>query len=439
MEHQSPYTLSSVVHSPFLFDNGVTNYIPLLEPKKTKAGKIAVHQPHIEKKSSQYWKAQCLFRNLNQSDTIPVLQSRLRESRASMDEKLQEVEIRLNQEFLEKNAKCRDEKWVSLVTDEKKAKADLTRFLRETFAEGSSTDVAVLKTHFRAELQEAAKSLGLQTISENAPLDPDGSRPSIDRWIIIGRTRSDIYKEQSKLGREALRMKQKAAKLQIEQTKRLHKEVIAKSKAGNPQGTWDVTGNWKIKCPEIEEQWGDAHQECSLELYITIYTGVMRFVKSASEKLRPGLKTTGTLKRRRADSEDENADEEDDEDEEETDDEGRGGSRARIEKLKSEEFRLGPTNNPSPKHAKWSFRWRGEETGEGEITLGSDEELCQIKFGGPGGTELSGAIHTPVAGSCDFKGWKIGPVGSRPTISAEAEWEQRDESAHEYARKARWH
>ena len=450
------YTCSGrgLEHNGHKFDNGVKGYLPLLEPKKTKAGKIAVHQPHIQKQPSQYWKAQCLFRNLNQSGTIPVLQNRLRESNSGMDGKLREIEIRMNQEFLEKNARCRDDKWATLETNEQKAEADPSRFLRETFAEDSLVDVVVLKTHGRSELHEAAKPLGLQTVSENAPLNSDGSRPSIDRWIIIGRTRSHLSKEQSKIGCEALRMKQLAAKLRTDRTERLHKEVIKKSKVTGPRGTWDVTGAWKISCPYMEEQWGDGDDECSLELYITdttdgqqmwatfdfiVYTGVMRFVKPASESTPPALKPTSTLKRKRAESEDENDDEEEEcEDGESTGSESYDDEDGESDDLGSAEFLLESGQKPSPKQAIWNFRWRGEETGEGEIALGSDDKMCEIKFGGQSGTELSGTIHTDIAGSCDFKGWKTGPLTSTPMISVGEEWERRSKRAYEFARVARW-
>ena len=45
-------------------------------------------------------------------------------------------------------------------------------------------------------------------------------------------------------------------------------------------------------------------------------------------------------------------------------------------------FVITSSARPSAEHPTWSYRWRGEETGEWEIALGSDEKIYAITFGG---------------------------------------------------------
>jgi hypothetical protein len=46
-------------------------------------------------------------------------------------------------------------------------------------------------------------------------------------------------------------------------------------------------------------------------------------------------------------------------------------------------FLLSKSELPSSTNRKFSYRWRGEETGEGEIELNSDRALCTFNFSSP--------------------------------------------------------
>ena len=102
----------------YKYDPNVKRHLPLLEPKRTQKGTIAVHQPHIAKQPLAYWKAQCVFRNLPQSGTVAKLQESLRYTQAAMDPELASAEKRLNEEFRMKNAAARDDKWNQMNTPE---------------------------------------------------------------------------------------------------------------------------------------------------------------------------------------------------------------------------------------------------------------------------------------------------------------------------------
>ena len=104
---------------------------------------------------------------------------------------------------------------------------------------------------------------------------------------------------------------------------------------------------------------------------------------------------------------------------------------------------------PSSSSREFSFRWRGEETGEGEIQLDSDKELCSITFESP--NALTGAFISDLTGMVEFKGFKEGfgteaKEGSGPRRRREigyfsdpsTAWRSRNKAAYESARTGRW-
>ena len=319
-----------------------------------------------------------------QSGTVQSLQDQLRRSDAGMTANLAKIEKKLNKEFREKNAAVRDEKWNSMKSNEKKAEMDSRRFLQEYFyldgVEDSShdEDAVVLKTHFRSELHQAAESLRLEHNSVDAPAHADGTRPSIDRWIIISKTRSAFSKQVQAISREKVRIDRILEDESNECNKKLNETMVAKAKKSG-KATWDVMGKWNIKCPEIESNWGKANCALTLVIYMsntgegrqmwadfdfTVIQGIFRFIKPTStgrvKNASLGPATAGS-KRKRIDVE------EDD-----------GYS-------KREKFILSANDEPGPKCPEWEFRWRGEETGEGVIQLSLENYRCSIKFEGSGG------------------------------------------------------
>jgi len=92
---------------------------------------------------------------------------------------------------------------------------------------------------------------------------------------------------------------------------------------------------------------------------------------------------------------------------------------------------------PSPRYPKWNYRWRGEETGEGEIQLYSEEKLCSVTFGEPGGTELVGIFDSDLTGRIDFTGMKTGVTAGGGDV--DSAWNSWSERAYESERVGRWH
>jgi len=433
------------------YDPDVKRYLPLLEPKRTKKGTIAVHQPCIKKQTLPYWKAQCVFRGLPQSGTVGKLQELLRYTEVTLDPELAAAEQRLNDEFRMKNAIARDDEWNKMETPEQKARANPSRYLKEQFGSspGDHDHVVVVKTYHRWELHEAARKLGLYSESVNAPLKPDGGRPSVDRWIVIGRNRSDVMEKIREVSREAQRTKQALAEAKADRIKDLNQEIVSKSKNAGKGSKWDVTGFWDITCPYMEEEWGSGKDGCSLQIAsrvidgrkqmwaefdFILITGVFRFIapSSAGGARRTQASTSSKNPAKSVDGDDEDSEDEDNgyEESEEYEDD-------REDTPTPEEFYLAADDQPSPSRPTWNYRWRGEETGEGEIQLYSDEKLCSITFSGVGGSKLKGTFDSGLTDRIEFTGLKTGTEASGG--DPDRAWSSMNESAYESARVGRWH
>lgn len=363
-----------------------------------------------------------------------------------MTPELAKIEKDLNEEFREKNATARNEQWRGMGTDEARANADPKRFLREQFPQnngpqpsGARAGVVVLKTHNRLNLHLAAEPLGLYTESAKPPLTADGKSPDMDRWIVIGRDRASVQEKIREISRETVRSRQRAQEAKDERIRKLHREVTKKAAKAGPATAWNVTGSWSIKCPYMEEGCGTGTDECSLDIHSSqigderqmwayfdfiAITGIFRFENPSPAPPKPVIPATAqtSLKRPAADLSDSDDDEDDNDSESESD---------------NEAFHLPPTATPSSQHPTWPFRWRGEEAGEGEIQLYSDENRCEVTFHGVGGSELKGLFESGLTGRIPSTGVRIGDAdgeGGDP----ESGWRERGEGAYERARVGRW-
>jgi len=61
-------------------------------------------------------------------------------------------------------------------------------------------------------------------------------------------------------------------------------------------------------------------------------------------------------------------------------------------------FYLKLTEKPSSKSVTWSYRWRGQDTSQDIIEVGSDKRVYKLKFGGPSGTDPMGSFGCPYFG-----------------------------------------
>ena len=428
-----------------VFDPKVASNLPLLTPKLTAKGTIAVHQPRIQKQHSDYWKAQCVFRGLPHSGrTVKALQDSLRDpTKKEMVAELAELEKRMNEEFLTKNAAARDEQWKTLDTLGK-AEKDPKRFLEETFPPGErKTNAIILKTHSRQALHIAAEKLGLSTKSTDAPKSA-GCRLGPTRWIVIGQNQRDVAAKIQEIDREALRAKLQLQEAQDEAIEEAHAKIISQLRRGEG---WDVTGSWHIKCPKIEQDYDieniyldiyrknvNGHLQMYGRFHFGIVKGVLRFEKPGTAVAGMGgsaAKTSAGNGSWDGDNYEGSEVEEDGDDEDDDDDDD--------DKVDNEDFHLTSTDKPSPQHSTWNFRWRGQETGEGEIQLYSDQKLCSITFSGPGGCKLNGVFRNRYVSNCTFSGVKVDTQPRTGHLYIEERWSDYNAEAYEKARVGRWH
>lgn len=204
--------------------------------------------------------------------------------------------------------------------------------------------------------------------------------------------------------------------------------------AGN---TWDVRGSYDIVCPIIEDGWrplGGGDGTLTLDLYLETKQGKQQMYAVFDFRVLEGImrfeKPIPVSKKRKLETFNDDSDVEMDMF---PDYERAESSREYSEK----DFFLSATDKPTARRPTWRYRWRGSETGEGEIQLGSDNHVESITFSNKG-TELQGTIQTGFAGSCDFTGVKVSSQTSDSRVDPEARWANNSREAHEYAAKARW-
>lgn len=451
----------------------VKGYLPLLEPKRTKAGSIAVHQPHISPQPKRWWQAQCAFRGLSVNGNKIELQNRLREiGTASMLPELKQEEERLNADWREKESRAKEAVWRALTTNEEKAEGDPVRFLQEFFRDQRQR-VVVLKTTKYATIHRAAENHGLEFRDTAIPIAADAENERGDRldgWIVIGRSELDVCRKIADMHPPASRPRGPAPKQLPPAVEEPKPNVTGGTKfpswqtshVSRPQASektlFGIKGLWEIDCPYVQEQWGKAGGRCLMHLRVQavpggqqdrgpyqiwatfdfiVITGVMRFLAptggSGSASKSHGSRTGPKRKFGEFSQDDLN-----------------GTSQA--------EFIIAGSERPSTARPKWSYIWRGEETGEGQIQLGSEQlKGCTITFGGEHGQDMTGTFNSNYTGTISFTGeqcsiaGRFGPIigdwhkyrtldgiVEMPRTTLESEWNRRTEEKYEEARVARW-
>jgi hypothetical protein len=83
---------------------------------------------------------------------------------------------------------------------------------------------------------------------------------------------------------------------------------------------------------------------------------------------------------------------------------------------------------PSSSNPTWNYRWRGEETGEGEIQMHAAETINCMTFKGQGGTEMEGRFKSEYCSDeCHSTGHKVSSIPSSRMPDPSLEWSSRSE------------
>lgn len=422
-------------------------YLPLLTPKLTKAGKVAARQPNIPKRSTKWWKAQCGFRNLPVSGRLCDLQDRIRKhGNGGLSKSMKEVCDTMEKDYVTKNAGEIEKIWLANDNNEK-AKRWPKGFLYESFMvhPASSKEALVVEVDgWGEEIEKVARQMKVHCELRKMPDHKTGQR-----LVVVGLNEQAVRSRFAEIDRDAQRS---ALKARQEQERRKQEALddfeeqftVAKSKGRSSKRKWDVSGSWEISCPYIDEQWGSKNEACSLEIGFTkptetglvqmyasfdfvAITGIMRFVNQDAWKDTQVQNNKGRSSRKHDLTPDSDSD---------------GDSTTPAN------FLFPNASLPSSKSREFRFRWRGEETGEGEIQLGSDRKLCSITFESP--NAVTGVFISDLTRAVEFKGYKQGfetePKGVGPRSRREAAgvsdpsfaWQSRNEAAYESARIGRW-
>ncbi|KAL2075435.1 hypothetical protein VTL71DRAFT_378 [Oculimacula yallundae] len=210
---------------------------------------------------------------------------------------------------------------------------------------------------------------------------------------------------------------------------------------------WDVAGQYTIDCPDIENEWGPRggfhHEPLTLDIYLEtrngkrqlfgafdfrIIEGIMRFEKPVPV---PKIeKDSESSKKRKREDLDEDGDTKMDMYPDHTSDEGPSDYGEIV-------FHLGASDRPTARRPVWRYRWRGKETGEGEIQLYSDEVVQSITFSEKG-KKISGSFICEYLKECHFTGTKVSSSTRNGHLDPQLEWEEHSSDAHEEARVSRW-
>lgn len=351
----------------------------------------------------------------------------------------------MKEDYVMKNDRAIDQIWIRGDKNEK-ARLWPKRFLFESAEEHSESDRETLVVEVDDWGQEIKNVSGDLKICCEMRKMPD-YRPG-QRLVVVGLNEQSVRSKLAEIDRDIQR-----SSLRARQEKELREQETKDDfdrrfrLAQKPKGEWNVSGEWNISCPYMEQQWGSEDQKCDLKIGFTkpienglvqmyasfdfiAITGIFRFVNPGA--LEDGQKETQKESTLGATENEYYSD---------------GQSKdSHDHGSASAQFLFPMSSLPSSKTREFSFRWRGKETGEGEIQLYFDKKLCSITFESP--KALSGVFISDLTGKVEFRGIRQEPEtgAKRPRKQQEAtgwlnpdyEWNSRNEAAHESARTGRW-
>lgn len=377
---------------PIIFNSGVIN-------KSKSRGK--------KQKSIDWWRAQCAFRGLTISGGMGEVQARLRSGPNTMINELVELEKKAKVEWKAQEDVNQRRALQQYRNQKVKDEQNGIDRLKPIFIDNDATAVSVFKRDCQG-LGFAAQKIGLHfewIHSQTYSHDFDS------QWIIVGRTLADVDAKAAALRRER-EDRILAQEMQHEEKEKAARDAEAREEArlqasvadlSAKQGEWDVTGVWKVTCPDFHDRDYHGNEPPTLRIYRVNGTkvsqmfgefdfhtvkGWLRFEDPAT----PSLPAPSVGRKRK--------------------------------RLAWDSFLIPLYTKPSPDRAAWNYRWRGRGNGgEGYMEHDSDEYQCSMTFGGKGGCTLSGTFASDFL-NCKFTGVKLGTItiAEASVISIDDQW-----------------
>ncbi|KAF2433382.1 hypothetical protein EJ08DRAFT_77515 [Tothia fuscella] len=447
-----PYEADLIEYLPAFYKNGN----PKRGPNRAR-----------QKKSQGFWAAQCAFRGLPVNGTITEIQSRLRNGPQVMVPELVKIENKLTAEVKEKRRLAKEEKQRKAEIARQKEESEATRDLIRRFHKSENSPKAILLKAWRSGMPAAARELAIpyEIIRTSMDLSSD--------WIIIGITQSHVDTQVSRIREEekifnAAQAKIWAEREAVEDARRVEeervrleafaKETAAIAKQSEKDGMWDVAGEYLATCAKLDD-FSSRYDKLILTVYridagsksqmfgkfdFGVVNGWFRFENPTGKTRTPSTaeKIAKIGKKRKRDSWDVGENDDGDDGEEKDDEEGlyHYGTDGDADEPNGV-YLLNAENRPSSKQPIWQYRWRGRNSGEGEIQTDADKVLESVTFSGRGGAEMTGTFRWDyIIGECKFTAVKVkmGNPKEASKIEIDLEWERLTERAHDREGSRRW-
>ena len=414
------------------FDMSLTSKLPP-PVVRTKAGKIAKRQPQYDKRPRTYYQAQCSFRGLTSGSLTQELQEALQSRDVGQDQVIHHELVRLGREAdiyeAEQEGIRFEEWWKSSSTpfEEKLLRLPQRALQEERDKPDSCLRVSCLTfPGHRFDILRASKKVGLACEEVQGPTDlPPGS--VVEQCQIVG--------EATAVRMEAETFKRAAEQKAQEQWGYRRAQVEANEAAELVQreslireamylDDWDLTGKWNVQCDALAEQYDEETPE---KLHMEIFKDDYR------------LDAAGDDEETSEDEGSENEDERDADGEPVQEcpadlirprfcarfDFGRLEGMMRIYPQTSAQC---PNWRSISENPTFKLRWRGRDTGEGEIMGEALEHVRSMTFSEVG-TKVEGTLYCPsMGGSFPFTGTKVAH-GRGQKLSSSYEWNGLNEAA----------
>ncbi|KAK5689085.1 hypothetical protein LTR17_026534 [Elasticomyces elasticus] len=427
------------------YDRNPDAYVPVFPPLLTKAGRPRVHQPHVQKRTKAYWQAQCSFRNLKGTGSVEDLQTRIRTRNKTRDAEiaaeLTELERKRREEYRKLNDLRNEEIWRNSSAAEQ-AQIDPERMITVRYSRQAGVDpiAFTVRSYVAPRIRALCAELGVKQHFVETPAFGGFGEEGNQSWFVVGHNAADVSQKVTEVAKEAHRKhaavleQREVATKAPEAAARARQEAIrvrreaAVAAAVAREGSWDITGTWSIDCKYLAEYSSDRPAKLSMIISrdTAKHNSPTPVARSHDEEGR---------------SEDEDEEDEDDEEGSEGDPSCLADQRhfatfdfSVIEGIMRISGSVGVDDQPE---CAMAYRWRGRETGESVIDLGSDDQTYSLIFS-ERGTKLSGVLGGGLVERVEFTGVKM-ESGDDRQGSSKHEWGGLSERSYERERVGRWH
>lgn len=437
------------------FDIGVNSKLP--QPLlKTKAGKIAKRQPGYDKRPKAYYQAQCSFRGLQTSGSIEELQQALQgrdgAKELAIREELEQVrnnaeayedeQERLHRAQEEAQERVRFEQWWQnpTTTFEDKLLYHPQEALQEDLGKPDTllSKACRIFNGYQYDLAKPARILGLAYVLAQGPSElPPGS--DIQQCQIIGE--ATAVQAQARKFTEAAANNAKEAwhsyKAKVEARKAAQQArrqaFIAEASLSED---WDITGRWNVLCNELATYQSIDRPE---RLGMTIYKDDYHLdAVCEDDPLSDDEYETDLEDERRAREKQAKMDSPSDQQRPRFCAKFNFGIVEGIMRIyPPSSARQTPNWTGIQQSPTFQYRWRGEETGEGEIQLEALNFVRDITFS-EHGTKFEALFD------CPFIGGPLRIIGVQEShgrgqkLSSAYEWSHLNENAYNRGSNRRW-